>query len=315
MLSRTVLERFPVRKTERQKERFRDWLCGELEGFRFGPRLEHSGSRIKSCNVVVGDPERAELLLTAHYDTAPVLPFSNLIFPRDPAALVLYQVFVLVLMLAFGLCIELALLLVWHDAPQWLAVGSVFAGMGLCLWWMLFGRANRHNANDNTSGVLTLLETLQLLSPADKKRVCIVFFDNEEKGLLGSRAFAKAHPGAARTKLVLNFDCVGEGTYLHLFPNKPLKAEEQLLSRLEEAFRGREDRTVHVCRDFGLYPSDQCSFVRGVGVCALKKKRLVGYYIGKLHTGQDRTLEEENLMLLREGIMAYLKQTAEERQK
>ena len=62
---------------------------------------------------------------------------------------------------------------------------------------MFVGKANKHTANDNTSGVLTLIEALH---EDELKDVCCVFFDHEEVGLFGSRFFYKKHKEELRIK-------------------------------------------------------------------------------------------------------------------
>ena len=86
-----------------------------------------------------------------------------------------------------------------------------------------------------------------------------------------------------------------------------MKGEEETLRRLEVAFTGRGEKTVEIVRSFGFYPSDQAVFRRGVGVCALKKKPLIGYYMGRIHTNRDTVLEEENVLLLRDGVVRFLR--------
>ena len=313
-LSRSVMTDFPIRKSKQQKEQFRDWLCRTLSGLGYEPGVEESGKLVKNRNVVVGDPEQAEVLLSAHYDTCAVLPIPNLITPRNPVMLVLYQLLMVVGMIALCVIPEIILLVLWHDAPMGLSMAVVYAMMIFCIWWMLAGKANKHCVNDNTSGVLTLLEILQVLPEQDRNKVCVVFFDNEEKGLLGSAAFAKQHKNIRKTILNLNFDCVSDGDYLHLFPGKALKKEDDTLERLRAAFRGRGEKTVTVCTGFGFYPSDQRNFLRGVGICALNKKPLVGYYMDKIHTGRDRVMEEENLLLFRDGVLAFLADSKTEKE-
>ena len=80
------------------------------------------------------------------------------------------------------------------------------------------GIRNKHNANDNTSGVLTLLYIMKKLPPNMRNKVCFVFFDNEEKGLLGSKAMNKKYKDLFLAKLVINFDCVGNGKELQRSP-------------------------------------------------------------------------------------------------
>ena len=54
---------------------------------------------------------------------------------------------------------------------------------------------------------------------------------------------------------------------------------------------------------FGFYPSDQAAFRRGVGVCALKKSKLFGWYMDRIHTKRDTVLDEINIDLLRAGTL------------
>ena len=89
------------------------------------------------------------------------------------------------------------------------------------------------------------------------------------------------------------------------FPGKRLRKDEAALEQIERAFQGRGEKVTEVVRGFGFYPSDNASFKRGVGVCALKKKRLIGYYMDRIHTNKDTVLEEENIELLRVGAVRF----------
>ncbi len=305
-MANTVKTDFPIRKSKKQKEHFRAWLGENLERLGYRPRVESSGRLVKSCNVVVGDPDRAQVLLTAHYDTCAVLPVPNFITPRNLPMLVLYQLLMGILFLLPMVLADVLLLLLWPDIPGWLNFAAMYGTLLILLWLMLAGKANRSNVNDNTSGVMTLLEIAQALPEELRDRVCFVFFDNEEKGLLGSAAFAKAHKKARKETLVLNFDCVSDGDHLHLFPGKAVKRDKAAVERLRRAFQGRGAKTVQVPEGMGFYPSDQKNFQWGVGLCALRKKPVIGYYMGKIHTGRDKIMEEENLLLFRDGVLNFL---------
>lgn len=300
--AKTVLTAYEVRKTKKQKEAFRAYLCRELEQLGYQPRIEQGRSLVTSHNVVAGDPEKARVLLTAHYDTCAVLPFPNFITPRNLPVFLLYQLAVAAVILILAAAVETAVLLAF-DPPLWVALLTVYAVLGFCIWWMLAGKANRRTANDNTSGVIALLEMAAALPPEDRDAVCFVWFDNEEKGLFGSSAFAAAHRRVRADTLVLNFDCVGDGDYLQFFPSRAVKRDGEAMALLESAFLSQGKKTVEVVRGFGLYPSDQARFRRGVGAAALKKAPLIGYYMDRIHTRRDTVLEEENVQLLRDGVL------------
>lgn len=300
--AKTVLTAYEVRKTKGQKEAFRAFLCRELGKLGYEPRVESGRSLVTSHNVVAGDPEKARVLLTAHYDTCAVLPFPNFITPRNLPVFLLYQLAVAAVIFILAIAVEVALIMAF-DPPLWVLLLIMYAVMGFCIWWMLAGKANRRTANDNTSGVIALLEMAAALPPEDRDGVCFVWFDNEELGLFGSSAFAGAHRRVRADTLTLNFDCVGDGDHLQFFPSGVVKKDSETMALLESAFLSEGKKVVEVVRGLGLYPSDQARFRRGVGVAALKKAPLIGYYMDRIHTRRDTVLEEDNVQLLCRGVL------------
>ena len=303
-LSRAILETYQIRKSAKQKAAFREFLCAHLREMGYDVKIEGKSSK----NIVVGDPAQAKVIYTAHYDTCPVLPFPNFITPRSILWYLLYQLLICVPMFVFALGAEVGTMLLWEwmtgeVCPPVVAIAVMYAVVLFFLWWIYAGPANRHTVNDNTSGVLTLIEIAQQLPEELRGKVCLVFFDNEEKGLLGSAAFAKKHKAVRKNTLVVNFDCVSDGDSIQLFPAKGLKKGTETLSVLEAAFLPAGEKTVEVVRSFGFYPSDQAKFKQGVGVCALKKSRIFGWYMDRIHTKKDTILMEENIHLLRQGAL------------
>jgi len=309
-VSRQVLQKFEIRKSKQQKETFRAWLCEQLAAAGYAPQVEKHKSLYTSHNVVAGDPDKARVLLTAHYDTCAVLPFPNFITPRSLFWYLAYQLVIVVVFFAivfavtFGVTFGLMMLTDGEVGPGFGALAG-YAVLLFCLWWMFDGKANRHTANDNTSGTVTLLEIALSLPEELRSDVCFVWFDNEERGLLGSAAFAGKHKEAKKGALVLNFDCVGDGDSLQFFPTKKVKKTE-VTDLLRASFLPVGDKSVEVVEGFGFYPSDQAAFRRGVGVCALKKSRVFGWYMDRIHTKRDTVLEETNIDLLRAGTVRLL---------
>ena len=314
--SRKVLEEFRIRKSKQQKETFRSWLSEELTGMGYTVAVEKSAM---AKNVVVGDPETAKVIYTAHYDTCAVLPFPNFITPRNFFWYLVYQLMICVPVFALAAAAEAGTMLLWEKVtgevcPFELAFAVMYAVLLFFCWWLIDGPANRNTVNDNTSGVLTLLEIAAALPEELRSEVSLVFFDNEEKGLLGSAAFAKKHKTVRKSTLVVNFDCVSDGDSIQLFPAKGLKKREETLAALEAAFLPAGEKTVEVVRSFGFYPSDQAKFKQGVGVCALKKSRIFGWYMDRIHTKKDTILMEENIHLLRQGALRLAESLCETEQ-
>ena len=67
-------------------------------------------------------------------------------------------------------------------------------------------------ANDNTSAVITLLETARNLvsNKSLKNNVILLFTDNEEYYQLGAKAFVEQHPLAKEVSVILNFEGIGK---------------------------------------------------------------------------------------------------------
>ena len=301
--SRKIIEDFQIRKSKKQKEAFRTWLCAELRNAGYAPSVQ-TGFAAK--NVVAGDADTAKVIFSAHYDTCAVLPIPNFITPRNLFFYICYQMLFLLIFLVVIFLFDFSFFLL-TGAPAAVGIGLSYILCIFLVWWILNGPANKHTANDNTSGVVTLLETALTMPDEDRKKVCFVFFDNEEKGLFGSAAFTRAHKKAKKEILNINFDCVSDGDSIQFYPGGGLKKDGAALEQIERAFESRGEKQTEVVRGFGFYPSDNAAFKRGVGVCALKHKKIVGDYINRIHTSKDTIFEEENIEILRDGAVRLAK--------
>src|SRR5699024_2246383 len=101
-VTKKLLADFQIRKTKQQKASFRAWLCDELGRAGYAPQVE-TGGLLNSSNVVAGDPEKAQVLLAAHYDTCAVLPFPNFITPRNFLVYRLFQRLICALLLLIAI--------------------------------------------------------------------------------------------------------------------------------------------------------------------------------------------------------------------
>lgn len=308
-IAKTLLERFQVRKNARQKADFYNWLETLCKENGTSCRVE-SGGLLNSRNIVFGDPDTAEILLTAHYDTCARMPFPNLLFPRNILLTFLVQLGCLLpIFFIWGLLVAFALR--WIGAPHFFAP-IYAAGLVAFLLSIMIGPANPHTANDNTSGVVTALRIWFSLSEKQRAKTACVLFDHEELGLIGSAQFAKQHRHAAKKALVLNFDCVSDGDWM-LFVAKPGAAKHTMFHALQKACEtaatnGKQVRFYPTKTTF--YPSDQMNFKRSIGIAAFHKKAL-GYRVGRIHTARDTVFDESNIDLLVTAVSNWIKQTEE----
>lgn len=297
-----VLHRFPVRKSKKQKQAFRDAIQSYAESLGYKTKIEKGsfGSR----NIIIGDPETAQYLVTAHYDTPATLLFvPNFMVPCNLPLFILSQILITVAVLLPAVVLTMLTAWVFPDTMLWYPV--MLISMYLTIVLMMAGPANPHNANDNTSGVVTVLETAASMPRNLRERVCFVLFDLEEMGLVGSSSYRKTHRHAVKLQTILNLDCVGDGNTIMFLPNKGLKADAASLQRLIDLERRCGEKTVRV-RDkgFAFFPSDQHGFPKGAGICALRGNKV--RYCGRIHTLRDTILDYTNVNILRACLISYI---------
>lgn len=296
-----ILKEFPVRKSKAQKQAFRTAVQAYVQKQGYNTAVENGRFGVR--NLVIGDPEKADYLVTAHYDTPARSPFPNFCTPCNFALGLLRTLAMYLAMFAVGIIVSVvAALVVGEWILPWAAVGSILCMDGL----LLLGPANLSNVNDNSSGVITLLEIVRTLPENQRHKVCFVLFDLEEAGLIGSGVYRKAHKAATDRQLVLNLDCVGDGDHIRLFPTKKLLKDRKKCTSLYKAcgYFGKKDILVHEKR-LCKYNSDQRRFPYGVGICALNRKKKL-LYLSRIHTSKDTVLDINNVNILRAALTTFI---------
>ena len=165
---------------------------------------------------------------------------------------------------------------------------------------------NKHNANDNTSGVATVLSMIEKLDKDALGRVAFILFDNEEKGLKGAKAYNNAHKAQMQDKLLINFDCVANGKNI-LFIAKPKAEGNPCYALVKESFNKTEDFNVE------FYPlkgsvsnSDYKKFEQGVCCVACKRAKNGFLYTPYIHTAKDVVADSKNVEFLSDCATEYV---------
>lgn len=294
-LSQEILKNYQVRNKKGQKTAFRELLQEKLPGL----QIEEGGGLVRSKNLILGDPDSARVIFSAHYDTCTVLPFPNFLTPKNIPLYILYNLLIGVVIFALVFAVSGLTAALFHSF-----LISYFSGLTvciLCLLLLLGGKPNPHTANDNTSGVIALCEIYAALSEEQRNKAAFIFFDNEELGLFGSRLFLKRHKKAMQNRLLINLDCVSDGDHLMMILNKA--ARNQWEAPLKEAFsQAPAGKTVLWEKSSTtLYPSDQMSFPCYAAVAVFRRSKIFGLYLSRIHTKKDTVFEEENIAWLRDS--------------
>lgn len=289
-----LFEKYEIRKSKKQKTEFIEWVKNYAQDKGYKVNIEKG--TMGSKNIVIGEADKAEVIYTAHYDTCAVMFMPNFITPKNIFIYLIYQIILCFILFlpAIG-----AGAIVGYLFPEYIELSMLVSYIflfGAC-GMLLFGPANKHTANDNTSGVATILACLDTFNPDDN--VAFILFDNEEVGLLGSTSYASKHKLIAKGTLLVNFDCVSDGDTMLFVLNKKTK---DLVSTFKESYDSPRDIKTDVVYKGVFYPSDQTAFKKGIGVCAMKKNNFFkSGYIDRIHTKNDTVFRDENIKYLAEG--------------
>jgi len=297
----TLTEKFPIRRSKEQKESFRAWFIQQAEEMGYSARVEESKGH---QNLVVGDPETASAIFTAHYDTPAASFLPNVMTPRNRLFFWAYQMLQVGILVALGVAVGVPLGVATGD--DYLGFLAGYAVYMVCLFLMILGPANKHNVNDNTSGVAAILEAMAKVPAENRAKAAFILFDNEEKGCRGSKAYAKAHPAVKENGFLVNLDCVGDGEHI-LFIAKEQNRNLPQYPILTEALSAQTGRELHIFPMEGsVLNSDQKNFKASAAVCACNQDKHLGFVCDRIHTSEDTVCNQANLDFLAEGFAAFV---------
>ena len=298
-LSQKIFDNYQVRRTKKQKLAFIELLRN------YFPDLKvEEGGFLHNRNIIVGDVDSAKIIIGAHYDTCAILPFPNFITPKNIFIYILYSILICIpFFLISGLFYYLISFII-NDPDVAFLLTDVFF-LIILIGGLLIGIPNKHTANDNTSGVIMLCELISRLTGEEKKNVAFVFFDNEENGLFGSSYFSKVHKRGLSDKLMINFDCISDGSNLLVVQNKNAKKEYETL--VKESFINKDNKKVYLeSSKTAFYPSDQINFPKNIAIAFLNKGKL-GLYMNRIHTKRDVIFDESNIEYLIESLKVFIR--------
>lgn len=313
-LSRKIFEYHQVRNTEEQKKIFRE-LFKNMPGV----TVERQDEEPYSNNLVIGDVEKATVILSAHYDT----PKETLIDrPKSPQ--ITWKYIVGCIMCSIIVCLAFMIAKLQIPLTQWLCpviACVVFAIIAIIVDKKRDKKPNSNNANDNTSGVITICELIHSFTDVEKSRIAFVLFDNEELKYKGSEYFKKHHTSAnLNKKLIINFDCVADGNYMMFVFNSKDKMDAENVKKQKQAInrafsadnykREKANSVIPKCKNINTFKthSDHVSFENSIGIGAFHRNKLGIYYISHIHTKRDTNFDVRNIHYLVEGTKRLLKE-------
>lgn len=297
------LQKCPIRREKDQKDSFRNIVAEQFKGIDI--QLEEDETEyikyknIKKCNVnniYSTEPLDYKVILMAHYDTPGNFLFSlPLLIKLCGAGVVSFLCYsVILLIILMGACSAISSY--WNLDISY--IGFLLSGVLLIdvLYFLVI--PNKHNANDNTSGVITVLAIAKYISKHRSdlaSRIKIVLTDKEEKGLFGAQVLRKKLGSSVDNKLILNFDGVGNGSHLNLqYNTKKIDSDviQSLYNHLEPVVDSSKIVTGKIGgSDYDIFKKEAC-----FGFVFVKPSIFpFGYYIPNMHTNKDTYINEEHL--------------------
>ncbi|SCM82923.1 conserved hypothetical protein [uncultured Sporomusa sp.] len=245
-----------------------------------------------------------DILLMAHYDTAPKLPLSRFINSiyekvgvgnwRTYIGYFLYYVIII------GLNVSVLWLLNSWFSHVWFFIYIV----GFIIFFFL--RANPNNMNDNSSGVIAVLTIAKILCSSDKnimKHIKIVLTDFEEWGKHGAKKLRRELlTKGLENRLIINFDGVGNGTFLNLVPiSKDNLLRKYLLDNYPGKYRVIEEKVI-AGSDYDVFKA-----YNAIGINFLEMAQIQGkYYMPNIHTSRDIEINEKQLAEFTNDVAQFL---------
>lgn len=288
---------YPIRRNEKEKQAFYEYVKAEIGEGRVSKQTLDDNK-----NIVIDDLSTADVIFTAHYDTPAASIVPNMMMPRNKILGTLINMLFPVLMALASLGI--AYLIGFLANLDQGAVIAIYLVLYFGLYFLLTRTfSNKHNKNDNTSGVATVLSLAQQIK---NDKVAFVLFDNEEKGLLGSKALNKKYKKEFMDKLVINLDCVGNGDQIVFIPKEKAEAREEY-SLIKESVDENAGFTIrYIPFKKALGNSDHKSFPCSIGVMAGKEGKIAKTFTGRIHTSRDTVASEKNIYFLTDVMVKMI---------
>ncbi|MEG8946949.1 M28 family peptidase [Rosettibacter firmus] len=293
------LQRYQKRNSRKEKNDFIDYLKQKFNKLGFEFNVVKT-KLINSVHFETVSDDNPDIILMAHYDTGTILPcwYEWLIRLTGHTRSILTA---LIVLLVFKL-----VSLTYNE----IIINIFTITVGLSFFIPALFIKNQHTMNDNTSGVMALLLLAEKIAVDDslKKRVKIVFTDNEEKILIGSYQLRKIWEKNGlnyKNAKIISVDCIGRGEHVIISYNFVNSIAKELIKVFEK------NKIRAKCINMCLVPlSDAYNFwTTGAVNINMMYKTIIpgGYYIKNIHSYRDKEISKDNIKLIVESLIEYIK--------
>ena len=265
-----------------EKNQFLESVEEKLNEYGFEFERKQFRGIFKSVNLETKSTAHSEYIFIAHYDTGTKMPFWFSWLMKLFG--VNYQILIMILVVLF-------LRADFDKLPDILGYVFIVIQSIFVISIVLVFFPNRNNFDDNTSGIIALLQLAKKCKENGLDNVKFLFVDNEELGLFGSRAHRRdlrKRQLITPNSKIISIDCVGAGRIPLIIRNSK--------SHYEETFRKEFLNNYEICKSIRLIlpVSDNYSFRKyGALNISFVNKAVIpnGYTIPKIHTSRDSSID------------------------
>lgn len=300
-----VCEVHNSRMSRKDKKNFREWAVLTAESMGYNARVENN---IFANNIVVGNTEKAEIIYGAHYDTPPAM--SPFIIKHQILTIGMAYPIALIWSIkgAMNFTAEILPTTIHEPMVQFIGTGAQLVNFGVFGYMLGFmGNANTANYDDNSSGVISVLQLMdnyKNLPQEEKDKVAFVLFDNEEKMLWGSMSYATKHKKEIKHQTVINMDCVGVANTMNLLYVGGKKQPQIVKDLQTEIQKTSLSPKIKTTTPFSM--SDHISFIGAKEhVCLLAKDKSLYSLVSHIHSKNDTEIKDQNIIDVVNSVKSF----------
>lgn len=211
----------------------------EFMGFRLWARLMPEYQTQNVIGQFFAEVPRQTIVVMAHYDSGTSTFLDRMPWLRWSTiahhAILLSMVFIIASCAGEAMLGERAMLSQYAPLARWFLIANL-AIAGISIMYSTLHDDDMRGANNNASGVCTLLQTGRALSsdPIVDADVFLVATGSHEAWMAGTRHFLNSHNIDAHRTTFLNIESVGAGK-LHIVEREGMLHRSRIKGRLREA--------------------------------------------------------------------------------
>ncbi len=284
-----IINNYGVRYKKKQKQRFLSYAKDYFEDLGYTTEIQKS---IFGKNLMVGNI-KSDNMLIAHYDTPTNM--NMLLIGYKIYGLLIAQIISVFLILGLSILVSLNIYQLFNYSI------NVFFLFLLAIILLLIV-PNKNNVNDNTSGIVSIMNIAKVLSEQNMQNdIFFVLADNEEKGLFGSFALKRymKKRGFTKNKKCIAIESVDNGDENAILYNKKSGFQDEVYN----SFVNKTSYNI-IKKRTDILMSDHIPFSPNSLMVSGVYRTLIGnfIYIKDMHTNNDanydiRFIEKINMMI------------------